>query len=119
MDYLPHIALLALILTNQVGKSATHALKNADHTHWARRPIGPGLALTDFYHIMSGVEWLLILYVGWAHWGFDPWWWMALLVTTGIVWPLSKALKGLTWRQAILEAWYMQLILWPTRRWHT
>ena len=102
-------ALLAIILNN-IGKSCTHALKNADHTHWARRPIVPGLAISDAYHLLSGVMWLALLQLAWASWGWDWRWWLAMLIATGLVWPLSKRLKGLSWREAALEAWYVQLI---------
>ena len=73
-----------------------------------------GLPLSDWYHAFSGVQWLLVLCVCDHKYRHDSWtaalWWVASLVLWGTIWPLSKLLKGLTLRQAVQEAWYMQIV---------
>jgi len=120
------VFLLALLYN--VGKSGAHATRiPARGREWVRKPLF-GVALFDLYHAFSGIQWLLVLAVCWRAYGpplLAPWpWtvsmpWVASLLAWGLVWPLSKALKGLTVRQALLEAWYVQLFTsaWRLLRW--
>jgi len=107
----PWVVFLMATLYN-VGKSGAHATR---FRAWARRPFLPGLALSDTYHLFSGLEWAAVLPYCWVAWGAGGWWIAAALVW-GLVWPLSKLLKGLGWREAILEACYIQVFTALKRR---
>jgi|GEM_PF-4777957 len=107
---------LMFVLLHEAGKSGTHALRDRQ---WARRPLIPGLPISDVYHVCSGAQWLIVIWAGLCAWGdpLGPCWryWAASVVACGVIWPASKALKypGLTFstwiRIAFLETWYVQI----------
>lgn len=98
--------LFVLALLYNVGKSGAHATR---YQSWARKPLIEGLPLSDLYHAFSGIQWLLVLAACLHTWGLDLTWWVPAVLAWGTVWPLSKTLKGLTLRQAMHEAWYVQI----------
>lgn len=104
---------LALIVLHEAGKALTHSARDAK---WARRPLLPGLAITDFYHACSGVQWLLVLWACWTGFGQDWRWWAAAAVAWALIWPASKAAKGLGTTAALGELWYVQIWRWLWRR---
>jgi len=111
-----------LALLYNVGKSGAHATRYPPANRaWVRHPLF-GCALLDLYHAFSGIQWLLVLAVCWRAYGSPlvaPWPWVASLLAWGLIWPASKWFKGLTLRQALIEAWYVQILtlLWRCLRW--
>jgi hypothetical protein len=96
-----------LALLYNIGKAGAHATR---YRPWARQPLVRGLPISDVYHAFSGVQWFFVLPVCYWAWGNDGAWWALSLVAWGTVWPLSKLLKGLGWREALRECWYLQLL---------
>ncbi len=104
----PAVVFLAATLYN-VGKAGAHATRYPPPARaWVRKPLIPGLPISDLYHMFSGLEWAAVLPYCWVAWGAGGWWILGLL-TWGTVWPASKLLKGLGWREALSEAWYVQI----------
>ena len=120
---------LAVLLAHDVGKAGTHALRAVTTSSRARRPLLPGLAISDGYHALSGLEWLVCFAFAWGRWGApvvfaSPWWtdfptfggkaawWSSWLLASSAVWVVSKRFKGRTWREAVAESWPAQLLAW-------
>jgi len=115
------VFLLALLYN--IGKAGAHATRGIGQVQeesmsWARTPLIEGLPISELYHGLSGVQWLLVLYACSDAWGTSIAWWAPSLACWGTIWPLSKLLKGLTLRQAIFETFYMQFIMFVWRRTH-
>ena len=109
-------ALLAFILGTlyNVGKAGAHATRGIGHQadpqmSWARTPLIEGLPISDLYHAFSGTQWLFVGYYVSAAYGCDWMWYALSAVVWGTVWPLSKRLKGLSFREGIMESWYVQI----------
>jgi len=100
---------LAIVVLHEVGKAGTHALREAP---WARKPLIPGLALSDVYHVCSGAQWPVVLFACWAAWGLDWRWWAAAVGLWGLIWPLSKLGKGLSLKEGLRETWWWQILSW-------
>jgi len=112
-----------LALLYNVGKAGAHATRITTTRSRVdgRAPLIQGFALSDLYHGFSGIQWPLVLWVCWAHFGTDLRWWVACAVAWGLIWPASKWLKGLGLREALAEAWYVQIaviVVSRVRRWH-
>lgn len=104
-----------------VGKAGAHATRGigmptSETMSWARTPMIDGLPLSDLYHAFSGVQWLLVLAVCNRVWGHDWMWWVPAAIVWGTIWPASKLLKGLSIRRAIMEAWYVQIVVCLKRK---
>ena len=104
-----------------VGKAGAHAtrgigMSTSESMSWARTPLVDGLPISDLYHAFSGIQWLLVVAVCIRAWGHDPIWWVPAIAAWGTVWPLSKRLKGLSMRDAMLEAWYIQIVVCIKRK---
>ena len=103
----PAIVFLIVVL-HELGKAGTHAVRDRP---WARRPLVADLALSDLYHVLSGLQWLAVLTLCASSYGTRWAWWLATIAAWAVLWPASKLLKydHVTWRTVWAEAWYAQV----------
>jgi len=94
-----------------LGKGLEHQTQDRE---WARRPLIRGLALSDVFHIASGLSWPIVLFACFREWELDWRWWVASLVLWGAIWPLTKweKAKVIGWRAVMAEAFYCQIGRW-------
>ncbi len=104
---------LLLATAYNLGKAVEHQTQDRP---WARRPLIRGLALSDVFHIASGLSWPILLWACYREWAFDWRWWVPALLLWGIIWPLSKweKAKVIGWRAVMAEAFYCQIarVVW-------
>jgi hypothetical protein len=105
------VTVFVLATLYNVGKAGAHATRiyTSRSRVKGRCPLIEGLPISDLYHGFSGLSWFIVLYACIEAWGCWSWWWVVAMVTWGLVWPLSKWMKGLTLAETLREPWYVQI----------
>ena len=108
MSELEFFMVLAVTSLGQVGKAGTHMVRGRDQWH---RPLLAGLAITDGYHVLSGLVWLPTLALCWLVYGTGWQPWLCSLVVWALPW---AAWKRITATED--DPWPVQIWKWLRRK---